>query len=120
QEPDGLGAEEYVAHCLDVARRHEVSLFLPGRHVLPILRNRARFEALGVRVVTTADADGMMRLNHKAAVYAALADEPGVRIPDHAIVNDLAGFDAAWERLRARHRFLCYKPAVSVYGIGFH
>jgi hypothetical protein len=35
------------------------------------------------------------------------------------VVNDLAGFDAAWGRLRPRHRALCYKPAVSVYGLGF-
>jgi hypothetical protein len=119
REPWGLGQSEYVNYCLDVARRHEVDLFLPGRKLLAIVRARQRFEALGVRVLAAADADTLDLLASKARVYAALQTED-IPLPDYEVVNDLAGFDAAWARMRPRHLLLCYKPAVSVYGIGFH
>ena len=118
QEPDGLREDAYVDYCLDFARRHRVELFLPGRNVLPIARAAQRFEAAGMRVLATGDAPTIERLNHKGAVYVALGQHD-IAIPEHEVVNNLADFDAAWERLRPRHDLLCYKPAVSVYGIGF-
>lgn len=119
QEPKGLGEEGYVNYCLDVVRRHGVRLFLPGRKLLPILRAREQFESPGARVLASADADTVALLGNKARLYAAL-DGLDVHIPDYEVIHDLAGFDAAWARLRPRHSVLCYKPAVSVYGLGFH
>jgi hypothetical protein len=43
-----------------------------------------------------------------------------VPLPDFMVVNDLAGFDRAYARLKARHAAVCFKPAVSVFGQGFH
>ncbi len=119
-EPDGLPADEYVAHCLDVAARHAVTLFFPGRNVLPVVAARDRFAALGTTVCAAGDAATIRLVNHKARLAAAVADVPGVRLPETEVVNDLAGFDAAHDRLRRRHALVCYKPATSVYGIGFH
>ena len=119
REPSKLGESEYVDYCLDVVQRHEVDLFLPGRNLLPIVRSQARFEALGARVLAAGDAATVARINDKAAIYASLAGD-AVDLPAYEVVNDLADFDAAWKRLRARHELLCYKPAVSVYGLGFH
>lgn len=117
-EPDGLPADEYVAHCLDVAARHAVTLFFPGRNVLPVVAARARFAALGTTVCAAGDAATIRLVNHKGRLAAAAADVPGVRLAGYEVVNDLAGFDAAYDRLR-RHATVCYKPATSVYGIGF-
>src|SRR3954467_2532310 len=49
QEPTGFGEDDYVVYCLDVARRHRVDLFLPGRNLLPLVRAHRRFESLGTR-----------------------------------------------------------------------
>jgi hypothetical protein len=119
QEPDGLAADAYIDYCLDFAHRHAVGLFLPGRNVLPVVRARGRFEAQGTRVLAAGDAATLRLLASKARLYRAIADQGIVRLPEHAVVNDLAGFDTAWARLRPRHEALCYKPAVGVYGIGF-
>jgi hypothetical protein len=117
-EPENLGPAEYVAYCLDVAQRYQVRLFVPGRKVREIVAARERFARLGTHLLAAADGPTLDLLASKATVYAALARED-VRLPDYAIVNDLAGFDAAWARLRPRHEALCYKPAVSIYGLGF-
>jgi hypothetical protein len=118
REPGGLRDAAYVDYCLSVARRHEVRLFLPGRKLLPVVRAAERFAALGTRVIAAGDAGTIALINNKPAVYAALAGD-GFHLPDHEIVTDLAGFNAAWRRLRPRHELLCFKPAVSVYGLGF-
>jgi hypothetical protein len=118
-EPSGVSDADYVSYCLDFARRHEVRLFFPGRKILPILRAVEHFRDIGVNVIAAADAEKLARLNSKAAVYAAIAGEE-IDVPDYGIVKDLAGFDAAWAQLRKRHAKLCYKPDVSVFGLGFH
>jgi len=117
-EPDGLGEEAYVAYCLDVARRHGVRLFLPGRKVLPVVRAAGRFAALGTTVLAAGDAATLALVNDKGKAYAALTKGEAL-VPDHAVVRDVAGFDDAWDRLHARHDRLCYKPAVSIFGLGF-
>jgi hypothetical protein len=117
QEPIGLGDEAYVAYCLDFARRHDVRLFFPGRKALAVVRAAGRFAALGTAVLAAGDAETIALVNDKATTYAALAQD--ALLPDHAVVRDAAGFDAAYARLRARHRLLCYKPTVSVFGLGF-
>lgn len=118
-EPDGLPADDYVAHCLEVAARHRITLFFPGRNLIPVLAARDRFAALGTRVLATGDADTVRLINHKARLAEAVAGVAGVRLPEYQVVNDLTGFDDAYARLRSRHAVVCYKPAVSVYGIGF-
>jgi biotin carboxylase len=119
-EPDGLTADQYVEFALDFATRHGVALFFPGRNVLPVVTARGRFAAVGTRVCATGDAAAIRLINHKAKLAAAVAEVSGVRLPAYEVVTDRAGFDAAYDRLRGRHARVCYKPATSVYGIGFH
>ncbi len=119
REPVGLRKDQYVDYCLDVVRRHGVSLFLPRRNLLAILRSHSRFEALGAKIIAAADAANVALVDDKAKVYTALRNED-VHLPVYAVVNDLAEFDAAWKRLRLKHQLLCYKPSIAVYGLGFH
>jgi len=118
-EPAGLSDAEYVEFCLDFARRHRVALFWPGWKRSAMAAARKRFEALGTRLLVAGDAATLATVGDKGRLYRTLAGED-FRLPEYAIVNDLAGFDAAWKDMRPRHRRLCYKPAVSVFGIGFH
>ena len=119
QEPDGLSDDAYIDWCLDFGVRHKVSLFMPGRKLWPIANARERFAQQGIQVLGAADAVTLKLLNHKGKVYAALPEDR-VNIPAYEVVTDLAGFDEAWARLRPHHSLLCYKPATSVYGLGFH
>lgn len=118
-EPAGLGERRYVRYCLDFIRRNKVTVFLPGTKLRTILHFRRHFDDLGVTILAAADAATVYTLESKARLYSAVPPEMGL-IPDHRIVHDLAGFDAAYEQLRRDHRIVCFKPCVSVYGLGFH
>ena len=50
-------------------------------------------------------------LEEEIAGAAGPAEEE-IPIPAHEVVNDAAGFEVAWQRLRPHHELLCYKPAV--------
>ncbi|MBY0525727.1 MAG: ATP-grasp domain-containing protein [Gemmataceae bacterium] len=117
-EPKGLSEAAYLDYCLDFAQRHSVDAFIPGKNLRAIMRERSRFDAAGVRLVAAADADTLDLLEDKAAVYTALGAGL-VALPEYEVVRDLAGFDAAYARLRVRHKRVCFKPAVSVFGLGF-
>ncbi|MCI0462542.1 MAG: ATP-grasp domain-containing protein [Gemmataceae bacterium] len=118
-EPKHLNESAYLDYCLDFAWRHRVDLFIPGKNLTALARQRHRFEEAGTRLLYAAEADTLKLLESKAAVYAALATDP-VRLPEYTVVNDLTGFDQAVARLSARHMAVCFKPAVSVFGLGFH
>ena len=117
-EPARLDDRAYVRWCLDFARRHRVTVFLPGTRLRPIVKARSRFEALGVHLLAAADAATLRALDSKPRLYRAIP--PGVApVPEYQVFRDLAGFDAAYRELRRRHRLVCFKPCISVYGIGF-
>ncbi|MFN4259084.1 MAG: ATP-grasp domain-containing protein [Gemmataceae bacterium] len=118
-EPRGLKEADYLHYCLDVIQRHAVDVFLPGRHQLSVVRHRQRFEERGVRLLAAADADTLQLLEDKAAVYAALRDNL-VPVPEYRRVTDGASFLTAYAELRARVGRVCFKPASSLYGLGFH
>jgi carbamoylphosphate synthase large subunit len=117
-EPKRLGEAAYLDYCVDFAKRHAVDVFFPGKMLSAIVRERARFADLGTRLVAAGEPEALKLVDDKAALYAALP-KGLVSIPDFEVVRDLAGFDAAYARLRERHPVVCFKPAVSIFGLGF-
>jgi biotin carboxylase len=108
----------YLDYCEEIIRRHQVDVFIPGKMLRPIVAARSRFEALGVRLVYAAEPETLRLLENKASLYAAVP--PGLApLPDYRVVNDLAGFDAACAWLHERGHAVCFKPAVSMFGVGF-
>ncbi len=117
-EPGNLKDDAYVRWCLDFARRHQVNLFWPGTRLRAIVQRGHEFEALGVRIISVGDTETLRMLESKSRLYQDIP--PGLApIPEYRVAHDLAQFDAAYEELRARHRIVCFKPCVSVYGLGF-
>jgi hypothetical protein len=123
-EPRGLSERDYLTYCLDIIARHQVEVFIPGKYLSSIVRERARFESVGAKVVAAADAPTLKLLNNKAKTYAALHEASdgtgtGLRLPEYRRVQSLAEFDAAYADLRDRHPRLCFKPTESMFGLGF-
>lgn len=117
-EPRWLSSEKYLRWCLDCVERHQVNVFLPGKNLRQLVHARRHFEERGVRLIAAADAPTLDLLESKSHLYEKVA-AAGVPIPDYRVVNDLAGFDAAVDGLRARHSIVCFKPCVSLFGLGF-
>lgn len=117
-EPGKVDDRAYLDWCLDFVRRHGVNVFLPGTRLRQIVAARGEFETLGVRILAAADADTLHTLDSKPRLYRALPPDL-VPIPEYHVFDTRAGFEAAYADLRRRHRVVCFKPCVGVYGIGF-
>lgn len=117
-EPPACVGPAYLEWCLDFCRRHGVGIFVPGKEAALISGARARFAALGTRVVAVAEPDVLALLDDKGRFYAEV-DLPQAPPAEFYAVTDIAQFNDAYAILRERHASLCIKPAVSVYGLGF-
>ncbi|EIC29997.1 ATP-grasp domain-containing protein [Methylomicrobium album] len=117
-EPSELHGQEYIDWCLDFCREHRIELFWPGKEAALACKNRAPFESEGVRLMAAADYPTLTLLHNKADFYADLPREVAL-VMDFVAVNDAEAFDRAVEMLASKHKRLCVKPAVSVYGLGF-
>ena len=117
-EPAELTGQEYLEWCVDFCRLHNIQLFWPGKEAALISRHHEFFQAIGVQVLSVADFDTLTLLHNKADFYSALNPEVAQTM-DFIAVNDRDGFDHAVADLSIKHRELCVKPAVSVFGLGF-
>lgn len=118
-EPRHNGDSEYVEYCLEFVKKRQVDLFYPWRRLFSILRAKERFAELGTTLLTVGDLNTLRILESKAEQYRVLGSDVAP-LPDYRVVNTLEQFDAAFAELRTRQKNICYKPAVSIYGIGFH
>jgi hypothetical protein len=117
-EPSELHGQEYIDWCLDFCLEHRIELFWPGKESALACKNRAQFESAGISLMAAADYPTLSLLHNKAHFYADLPEEVALAM-DFVAVNDAEAFDRAVERLASKHKRLCVKPAVSVYGLGF-
>ncbi|MGH8474445.1 MAG: ATP-grasp domain-containing protein [Methylococcales bacterium] len=117
-EPADLNGPRYVDFCLDFCERSRIAVFVPGREATAIAESTTRFASSGVVLLNVASAENLRALNDKAGFYSS-AFEFSMRPPDFGAFTSVGTFDAAYERLRARHPVLCMKPARGVFGTGF-
>ncbi|WP_394752070.1 ATP-grasp domain-containing protein [Crenothrix sp.] len=117
-EPSDLVGQDYLEWCVVFCSLHKIDLFWPGKEAALISANHALFNAIGVQVMSVADATTLTLLHNKAHFYSHL--EPSVAtVMDFIAVNNADEFDRAVNTLSLKHEKLCIKPAVSVYGLGF-
>ncbi len=117
-EPRGPKEAAYLDYCEEIVRRHGVDVFIPGKMARQIARVRHRYEALGVKLLHAANAETLKLLENKAKLYAEIPSGLAP-VPDFRVVQNLAGFEEAYAWLRSRQHSVCFKPAVSMFGLGF-
>ncbi len=83
-----------------------------------IVQARDRFEAIGTKILAAADAQTLKILENKWITNQRIPSEIA-RLPETRLVNTLEEFDAAFGELRSRYPVICFKPAQSVFGLGF-
>lgn len=110
--------DAYVDWCLAFAAANQIQLFVPQRGRSAIARRRADFNAAGVHLVLTADADTLDIINDKSQFYRAAA-EAGLPTPVVATVHGVAEFDDAVADIRRRGFDACIKPPHGVFGAGY-
>jgi biotin carboxylase len=115
-EPDG-SADTFVAQALDICRTHRVDVFVPGREQEAVARAAPEFSAAGVRLQVS-PADAIETLATKGSTYERAA-KLGVAIPAYELVEDVAGYRNACERLISAGLPVCIKPDLDHGGHGF-
>jgi len=117
-EPAELSGVAYIEWCLEFCRQHRIDLFWPGKEAALVARDHALFRAMHVEVMSVAEYDTLTLLQNKAHFYAALNRDVAETM-DCIAVDDREAFDDAVAELSKKHKRLCVKPAVSVFGLGF-
>jgi hypothetical protein len=85
-----------------------------------IVRHREAFAERGALVLAVGTPEVLHQLENKVEIYRALAGEDWIRLPDYQLARTVEEFDDAVARLGAKHKVVCFKPAVSLFGLGFH
>jgi len=117
-EPAGLDDQGYLSYCLDFCHRESINLFIPTRKASFLSSHEDRFAALGTLLHTTCPPDSFQLTEHKGSFYD-LCCEKGLPVPEYRVVSSCAEFDEAHRQLRTRHPVVCFKPCVSIFGLGF-
>lgn len=107
QEPECKG-EEYVSYCLDFCAKHKIDVFMPRRGMLDISKNKAKFEAIGTKVMVD-NYEVISVLNNKNEAYELFKKfEIGV-VPDYKIVTSATEFYEAYMWLKQKYKQVCFK-----------
>ena len=117
-EPTGCTGEAYLDWCLAFCRTNQIDIFIPGKESTMLAGQHARFAAQGTRVLSAATPEQLELIHDKARFYAH-AKVPLAPVAEFIPFTNVAGYDAAYAELRARHPVLCLKPSNSVFGLGF-
>ncbi len=117
-EKQTISDEDYIRYCLDMCNKYHVSLFLPSKKIMVIANHHEFFEKQGIKILSCASFDNLEILNHKAMLYNALCND-NIEIPEYYLVNTLDAFDEAYEVLSSKNKRVCFKPARSIYALGF-
>ncbi|MFZ4856762.1 MAG: ATP-grasp domain-containing protein [Desulfuromonadaceae bacterium] len=110
--------DDYLAWCLQFCREQKVKLFIPARRSSFIARHATLFEETGTRIAPVCPDELHQTIDNKGLCYDFCRGH-GLPIPDYHIVTNLEQFDAAYDLLKERHPIVCFKPSVSVFGLGF-
>lgn len=113
-EPDIRG-DAYVDWCIDFCRSHLVDLFIPRKGQIDITRRRDEF--LPTKVLSTASPDYLDLIENKGAFTRAIEHE--IPVAKTIEVRDKLEFTAAYAEIATEHPYVCIKPSVSIFGLGF-
>jgi hypothetical protein len=114
-----LTGDDYVSWALDFCREHRIEAFLPLHRLAAIAGAVDEFEAIGTRVMVCGPKPTIDLLDDKVAVSDECVAHGLVEVPAHEVVDDLAMFLAARDRLRGLGYRVCMKPVIATGGEGF-
>jgi biotin carboxylase len=110
--------EAYVDWCLNQCQSRKIDLFWPSRGATAIAKRAAEFTALKTRLIIPAAAETLDLINDKAAFYS-LVSQAGYKVPRFRVVNNFREFNEAIDHFKSLGVPICFKPAKSIYGLGF-
>lgn len=117
-QEEALDGEEYIDFCLEFCKKHDVNVFVPRRKMVDISKNIEKFHQIGVKVMLD-DYEKISILNNKATAYEFFSDCEKIKVPEYCIVNSVAAFKEAYEKLRDKYDKVCMKFVQDEGGLSF-
>lgn len=118
REPDVSG-HAYLDWCLKFCAEQKVEVFVCGKQASFLSDYRDAFTAVGTRLLVATTSENFEVLDDKDRTYQTLiAAGAGDIVPDYALASNREQFVQALDKLSGNGK-LCFKPTVSVFGIGF-
>jgi predicted ATP-grasp superfamily ATP-dependent carboligase len=108
----------YTEWCLSECHNRRVNIFWPFRGAENLIGHVKEFEAIGTRLIVPATSDTLNILNDKVLFYNNLADT-SLGLPLWYEVNSYEEFIYVVDLMLSDRRTVCFKPAKSIYGLGF-
>lgn len=107
-EPVFKNEDDYVDWCLQFCKGKGITIFAPRRNAPAIVRNKDKFDKIGVKLMTCSDTALMDMLNNKGATFSFFEDNSIARVPKAYICNTAEEFKSAYNQLRKDYR-VCFK-----------
>lgn len=117
-EPKGLMGEKYLRWCLQFCEEQAIDVFWIAKEARFLGRHRDQFAAIGTQLLLVAEPEALGLIGNKGEFYRTLPPEVA-QVMDNIAVRNQVEFDQAVATLSQKHKSLCVKPSVSVFGLGF-
>lgn len=120
-EPEKIEDKEYIDFCIEFCKAHNVNIFYPWRFLKEILKNKDRFEEIGVKIYSpVSDHKYFDLVNNKKHFYDFILKENiEVNIPDYFAVSTKEDFISKYEELNKKYIDICMKPSVGIFASGY-
>ena len=92
---------------------------MPRREMIAISKYKDRFRAHGVKVMVD-DYKYVDLLNHKDRAYEAYRAEGVGNVPDYYMVTTAEQFKYAYDKLKEKYKWICFKFVRDEGGMSFH
>lgn len=112
EEKDGMTGENYVSFCLDFCQEHRIDIFVPRRHLVPVVQNAKRFEETGVRLFADTNAELIRILDNKQDTYRYFSECFPSCVPEYHIARSLDEFIAFYNKMQTSDTRVCYKLTI--------
>jgi hypothetical protein len=114
-----VDGQKYLDWCLQFCTSMAVDVFVCGKQAGFLANHVEAFAAVGTKLVVATTSANFNVLDDKDLTYRALiAAGAGDIVPAYALASTGEQFVTALDTLSAEGK-LCFKPTVSVFGIGF-
>lgn len=118
REPNTVG-QAYLDWCLAFCTEQSVDVFVCGKQASFLADHAAAFAAVGTKLLVATTSTNFDVLDDKDLTYRALiAGGAGDLVPPYVLASNGEQFARALDTLAGEGK-LCFKPTVSIYGIGF-
>lgn len=116
KEPKG---SKLIDWMVEQCRAHNVKLLIVSHNSSNVLRNKQKFESLGVRIYAGAMSNDDLNVIKDKYTFTQIACSLGLPVAEATLVNNTDELKSAIADIESRNEVVCVKPNIGVFASGF-